>query len=100
MYRHFAALTLAISGAVSIVANGQPQQVQAQSHELAELGQAELNKFGANQPLDKRSAGGAGGRGNGLRDSIDEPRTAAIFRLTMPGRAPWIRRTDPACSRN
>ncbi|WP_292623535.1 hypothetical protein [Novosphingobium sp. 17-62-19] len=73
MYRNFAALTLAFSGTVALIVNGQPQQVQAQRHELADLEQAEPNKFGANQLTDKRSGGGAGGRGSGFRDSIDEP---------------------------
>jgi|GEM_PF-5220812 len=73
MYRHFAALTLAISGMVALFANGEAQQAIAQSNEQAELKRAEQKKFGAKKLIDKRSEGGSRGRGSGFQDTIDGP---------------------------
>jgi len=73
MYRHFAAVTLAISGMVALFANGEAQQAIAKSNDQAELKRAEQKKFGAKKLVDNRSEGGSRGRGSGFRDNIDGP---------------------------
>ncbi|OYW49580.1 MAG: hypothetical protein B7Y36_02840 [Novosphingobium sp. 28-62-57] len=73
MYRHFAALTLAISVMIALFADGETQQAIAKSQQEAELKRAEQKKFGPKKLVDKRSEKTKQFKPNGFHDRFDAP---------------------------
>lgn len=73
MYRHFAAMTLAISGLVALFADGEAQQAIAKNQKYAELKHSEKAKEDKPKLVDKRSDKGKQFRSSGFNDRIDGP---------------------------
>lgn len=73
MYRHFAALTIALSGMIALFANGEAQEVLAQTRQEADLKRAEKLKLGPKKLIDKRSIDNKRSRPVHFHDGIDTP---------------------------
>ncbi len=73
MYRHFAAITLAVSGLIALFADGEAQEAVARSQQNAELKRAERAKQGAPKLVDKRSEKSKGFARSGFHDQFDAP---------------------------
>lgn len=73
MYRHFAALTVAISAVVALFADGETQEAYARQQQHNELKHAEAEKFGKPRLADTRSDAGDKTRSGSFRDRFDAP---------------------------
>ena len=85
VYRHFAAVTFAITLCVAMFANGEARQVVnegvASQHEATKLRQADAAKFGAKRIGDRRSVIGTHG---GFGDDYDPSYGAATSPAARP----------------
>lgn len=73
MYRHFAALTLAISVTVALFADGDVQQAVAKSQKDTNLRNAEKEKFGSRKLVDKRGEQPGRFGSSEFSDRLDAP---------------------------